>query len=95
MIEFRGKQCDIVTVDFETYYARDYSLTTMPTSAYVRDKRFFVQMVGVKINDGPTSIYTDPTSILIKLRSIDWSKSLLLCHNTSFDGFICLHKYRI
>lgn len=28
---------DIVTIDMETYYDRDYSLSKMTTEAYVRD----------------------------------------------------------
>ena len=28
---------DIVTIDFETYYDKDFSLSKMTTEAYVRD----------------------------------------------------------
>ena len=39
---------DIVTIDFETYYDRDYSLRKMTTEAYVRDERFEVLGVATK-----------------------------------------------
>jgi DNA polymerase III epsilon subunit-like protein len=94
MIEFRGQQYDIVTLDFETFYEKDYTLTTMPTSAYVRDPRFLAQMVGIKINDGPTEIYCYK-KIRQALCKINWKRSLLLCHNTAFDGFVLSQKYRI
>ncbi len=38
---------DIVTIDMETYYDKDYSLSKMTTEAYVRDPRFEVIGVGV------------------------------------------------
>ena len=33
---------DIITIDFETYYDRDYSLSKMTTESYIRDERFEV-----------------------------------------------------
>lgn len=41
----------LVTVDFETYYDKDYSLSKMTTEAYIRDPRFQIIGVGVKIAD--------------------------------------------
>jgi DNA polymerase I - 3''-5'' exonuclease and polymerase domains len=94
MIEFRGTQYDIVTLDFETFYDVGYTLMKIPTSAYVLDPRFKVHMVGIKINDGPTHVYRDDLSIRMAFANINWKRSLLLCHNTSFDGFILTQKYR-
>ena len=37
----------IVTLDFETYFDRDYSLKKMTTEAYIRDPRFEVQGLGL------------------------------------------------
>ena len=31
---------DVITVDFESFYDKDYSLSKMTTEAYVNDKRF-------------------------------------------------------
>jgi hypothetical protein len=31
---------DLVTLDWETYYAKDYSLSKMTTEAYIRDPQF-------------------------------------------------------
>ena len=49
---------DIVTIDFETYYDREYSLSKMTTEAYIRDDRFEVIGVGVKVNNHPTDWYS-------------------------------------
>jgi hypothetical protein len=42
---------DIITIDFETYYDRDYSLSKLTTEAYIRDPRFEIIGVGIKVND--------------------------------------------
>jgi DNA polymerase len=78
---------DIVTIDFETYYDKEYSLSKMTTEAYVRDPRFEVIGVGIKVNDYPTDWYSgsDPGKFL---KSLDYSKRAILCHNTAFDGAI-------
>jgi hypothetical protein len=44
----------ILTIDFETYYDREFSLSKMTTEEYVRDDRFEVIGVAVKVDDGET-----------------------------------------
>jgi len=78
---------DIVTIDFETYYDREYSLSRMTTEAYVRDPRFEVIGVGVKVNGHPTDYYSGENPGRF-LKSLDYSKRAILCHNTAFDGAI-------
>ena len=48
---------DIVVLDFETYYDREYSLSKITTEEYVRDSRFETIGVGIKINDHPAQWY--------------------------------------
>jgi len=78
---------DIVTIDFETYYDKDYSLSKMTTEAYVRSPNFEVIGVGVKVNNYPTDWYSgdNPGKFL---RSLDYSTKAILCHHTAFDGAI-------
>jgi len=78
---------DIVTIDFETYYDQQFSLSKMTTEAYIRDPRFEIIGVGVKVNDYPTDWYSgdNPGKFL---QSLDYSKRAILCHNTAFDGAI-------
>jgi len=45
---------DIVTIDIESYYDKDYSLTKITTEEYVRSPLFEVIGLGVKVNDGST-----------------------------------------
>ena len=78
---------DIVTIDMETYYDKDYSLSKMTTEQYVRSSLFEVIGVGIKVNDYPTDWYSgdNPGKFL---KSLDYSKRAILCHNTAFDGAI-------
>ena len=78
---------DIVTIDFETYYAKDYTLSKMTTEAYVRDPRFEVIGVGVKVNSHPTDWYSGENPGRF-LKSLSYKDKAILCHNTAFDGAI-------
>ena len=78
---------DIVTIDMETYYDKEYSLSKMTTEAYVRDPRFEVIGVGVKVNDHPTDWYSGDNPGRF-LNSLSYKDKAILCHNTVFDGAI-------
>jgi len=81
---------DLVTLDFETFYDKDFSLRKMTTEAYVRDPLFEVIGVGVKLNNEPTE-WASGTHNQIKkylTQNFDWGETMLLCHNTMFDGAI-------
>jgi len=77
----------IVTIDFETYYDKDFSLSKITTEQYVRDPRFEIIGVGVKMDHHPTDWYSGEDFGTF-LRSMDYSDKAILCHNTAFDGAI-------
>lgn len=85
---------DLVTIDFETYYDKDYSLSKITTEEYVRSSMFEVIGVGVKVNDNPTDWYSG-NNVGAFLKSIDYSDKAILCHNTAFDGAILSWHYGI
>lgn len=81
---------DVFTVDFETYYDKEYSLSKISTEDYVYDPRFEIMLVGLKINNGNpkwASFKTEP-------EYADWltmhgvHRGAMLGHNTMFDGLI-------
>ena len=79
----------IITVDFETYYDKVFSLSKMTTEKYVRHDDFEVIGVGVKVDDGPTEWYSGPKNrVKFWLGKFKWDESLVLAHNTMFDGAI-------
>jgi len=80
---------DLITLDFETYYSKDFSLTKMTTEEYIRDPRFEIVGVGVKVNNGNTE-WASGTHEELKgyFDGFDWANSMVLAHNTMFDGAI-------
>jgi DNA polymerase len=86
----------LITLDFETYYAQDYSLTKLTTEEYIRDKRFEVIGVGVKVGEGITEWFSGSHLDIQKyLSTYPWNDSALLCHNTMFDGAILAWRFGI
>lgn len=85
---------DIVTLDFETYYDSKFSLTKMTTMEYVKDERFKVWGVGIKINDGTTEWYGED-EVEVAISEIDWRQVAVVCHNTPFDGYILTQYYKV
>jgi DNA polymerase len=61
----------------------------MTTEEYVRDPRFEVIGVGVKVNNGPTEWASGRhDEIKDYLDTFNWADSMVLAHNTMFDGAI-------
>ena len=87
---------DIVTLDFETYYSKDYGLGKMTTEEYVRHDKFEVIGVSVKVNDGPTDWFSGTMEgTRTFLNSLDYTNKAILCHNTAFDGLILSEHFGI
>jgi len=84
----------LVSLDFETFYDEDYTLSKLSTSEYIRDPRFEALMVGVKIGRRKTVVVPGP-KIKAYLAKINWKTHGLLCHNTQFDGLILSHHYKV
>lgn len=80
---------DIITLDFETYYDKDFSLSKITTEEYIRDPRFQIIGVGAKVNDGKTRWFSGTHGAIKEfLAQFDWANSAVLAHNMMFDGAI-------
>lgn len=86
---------DLVTLDFETYYDDEYSLTKLSTDEYVTDSRFEVIGVGIKASNEYAEWHAGPLATDQALQEIDWDNTGVLAHNTMFDGLILQHCYGI
>ena len=87
---------DILTVDFETFYDKDYSLSKMQTDAYINDDRFEVIGVAVIKNDEDAVWFSGPELEVTRwLYRYDWANSAVRCHNTLFDGYILTQRFGI
>ena len=86
----------IITIDFETYYDRDFSLSKMTTEEYVRGDEFEVIGVAVKDGDGETE-WCSGTAEEIKLflDKFDMGSNLVLAHNAMFDAAILTWHFDI
>lgn len=86
----------IITIDFETYYDKDFSLTKLTTEEYVRDEKFEVIGVGVKDGDAD-AVWFSGTDDEIKsfLCSFSLQDNLVLAHNAVFDAAILTWHYGI
>lgn len=78
---------DIVTIDFETFYTKEYSLSRMTTEAYIRDPQFEIIGVGVKVNNEQADWYSGEFPGRF-ISGIKYNNKAILCHNTVFDGGI-------
>ena len=86
----------LVTLDFETYYDVGFSLSGLTTEEYIRDARFQVIGVAIKIDEAETYWVTGSHEVIQEaLNKIDWKNSALLCHNTQFDGAILAFRFGI
>jgi DNA polymerase len=85
---------DIYTIDLETYYAKDFSLTKLTTEQYVNDERFEVIGLAIKKNSYSTQWYSGD-DVAGFLAGFDFSNALVVCHNTMFDGSILGWKYGV
>jgi len=86
----------LLTCDFETYYSGEYSLSKLTTEEYIRDDRFEVIGVSVKV-DNEVPVWFSGTHEETKsfLSQYDWDNSAVLCHNMLFDGAILGWKFGI
>lgn len=76
-----------VTIDFETYYDKDYSVRKLKTGVYIRDANFHVHGVGIKLGDSPTKYFCG-SAVADALANISWANAEVIGHNLSFDGLI-------
>lgn len=83
----------VVTLDFETYFnsKEKYSLTNMGPLEYVRDPRFYVQCVSIRIDKGETYVIEALNGMDAKvLNSLGLERSDTITVGHNLNGFDCL-----
>lgn len=83
----------LVTLDWETFYDEEYTLSKMTAEEYIRDPRFEIIGVGIKVGSKPTNWVSAPLPELReRFHKSDWSNVVLMGHNMSeFDALILNH----
>ena len=80
-----------ITLDFETYYDRAFSLSKLTTEEYVRDNQFEVIGVSVQTDDSTSSHSTNTwfsgthAETQSFLDQFDWANCTAVAHNAMFD----------
>ena len=86
---------NIITLDFETHFSDDYSLSKMTTESYIRDPRFEAHGCAIKFSpDLPAKWWNGP-ELPELFAQIKWNEQAVLCHHYQFDGFILNHHYGV
>lgn len=85
---------NIITLDFETFFSDDYSLSKMTTEAYVRDPRFEAHGCAIRFPTAGTD-WWDGADLKAVFGDIDWANTACLCHHAQFDGLILSHHYGV
>jgi len=79
----------IITIDFESFYSREFSLTKMTTQEYILSPHFEVIGVSVKVGDDQTQWKTSTReNIRLWLNQFPWDDAIVCAHNAMFDGAI-------
>lgn len=89
----------IVTLDFETFFDDDYSLSKLTTEEYVRDPRFEAHGAAVHaqgIGGQMLTAWFSPRELKETLEA--WSAPghepvAMICHHAHFDGLILSHHF--
>ncbi|MDE2022517.1 MAG: hypothetical protein KGI71_06435 [Patescibacteria group bacterium] len=86
----------LVTLDFETYYGGDYTLSKMSTTEYLTDPRFRALNFALKVGDKPTINVENPDAVLRnpEVREL-LNNCCLVAHHAQFDATILAWHYDI
>lgn len=87
---------NVVTIDFETYYADGYGLRGSTTEEYLRHSMYQTIGVAVKEGDGPTYWFSgSEVEIGFWLMQFDLPNKAVIAHNAMFDMAILSWKFGI
>ena len=84
---------NIITLDFETYYGEDFTLSKMTNEDYVRDERFEALCLGVKEYGSKPTVLRGSAEIAQWCQGVNWGDTAAIIHHAQFDGFILSEIY--
>jgi DNA polymerase I-like protein with 3'-5' exonuclease and polymerase domains len=85
-VKTKKREHMILTIDFESFYSKIFSLSKMTTEEYIRSKSFEVIGVAVQSDDNDP-VWCSGTKANIKkfLDQFDWANATAVAHNAAFD----------
>ncbi len=85
-----------IFIDFETYWADDYTLSGMPTQAYIMDNRFRAHGVCIAIGKGPIVwVAHDIIPAFLGALTAKLPNAIWVAHNCLFDMTILSLRYGV
>lgn len=84
---------NVLTVDFETYYDSEHSISEMCMGEYLRGKKAQLIMMSYKFNDGVTQCAVGEEEMAAVLKTFDWSQVAVCSHNGDFDFRIIMDYF--
>jgi DNA polymerase len=87
---------NVITIDFETYYDQQYSLSKITTEEYVRDESFEAIGVSVQVDAGEPQWFSGTKAQTQRwLDQFDWDNAVAVAHNAMFDMAILNWQFDI
>jgi DNA polymerase len=87
---------NLITLDFETYYSKEYGLKKYTTEEYIRDEQYETIGIAVKENDGETRWCTGSHETIASfLAGYNFNSSFVVGHNMRFDAAILSWHFNI
>ena len=85
-----------MSIDFESFYSKSYSLSKLTTEEYINGDEFEVIGLSIKLGDTPTAWYTgSQLEIAETLNQFNWKNITLIAHNCFFDASILSLAFNI
>lgn len=84
----------LLSIDFESFWDKEYTLSKMTTEAYVRDPRWETIGVAVSVDQQPP-VWLEDVQFRAFLEMLKASGQEVVCsaHHAHFDGLILSHHY--
>lgn len=85
-----------IYTDYETFWSSDYTLSKMPTQAYILDERFKAHGCCIAVNDGPIKWFThEQLPAVLPAVHAKYPKAIWVNQNSLFDATIHALHYGV
>jgi hypothetical protein len=86
----------VITIDFETYWDPEHTLTKMSPMAYVMSPKTEIICAAIKVGAGETQVFFGESEVRQAFAGIDWGTSMVVAHNMSgFDAMILAWRFGV
>jgi DNA polymerase len=90
---------EVIFLDVESFYSKDFSLTKMTTTEYIMDDQFYLQSIAMTEPTGDISYYPedqlDAAIGHMQTLTREGKKWMLVAHNCKFDAAVLKWRYGI